>query len=400
MKLDFFTLYITIVLLSFALAAIWAAIAWQHRTFRVARLWFTACLLIAAGGILLPFQHASSIPALPAAVGNSLVILGFWLLWLGIRRFHGQTGGWITASAASTLCLLLAIALYGNDEGLALVYAIGQSFPMLMSLLFLLKRRLCSAGIVISCAGISLGLVGHAVIMLMNLWLLLELGASPHFTDVAAVTMLGVILSGLLWNFGLAVMTIDRLVTEVTELANVDPLTGAWNRRKFDERLQLENARSMRTGKPYSLMLLDLDHFKSVNDRLGHQGGDQSLVHFVRVVRATLRETDLLARLGGDEFCILMPGTSATQARELGLRIVQTLRDTPLRHGDQQILLSCSIGVSVWMADTAETYDAAMSRADDALYSAKAAGRDSLMLSPLPDDPLPTARLDATETNP
>ncbi|MFQ3788357.1 GGDEF domain-containing protein [Halomonas sp. A29] len=382
MKLDFFTLYITIVLLSFALAAIWAAIAWQHRGFRVARLWFAACLLTATGGILLPFQATSSFPVLPAAAGNSLVILGFWLFWIGVRRFYDQAGGWIIASTASALCLLLTIAIYGHDEGLALLYAIGQSLPMAMSLFLLLRRRPCSAGIGISCAGIVLGLTGHAIIVLINLWLLLNPGSPGDFTGIASMTMLGVIFSGLLWNFGFAVMTIDRLVTEVSELANVDPLTGAWNRRKFEERLLFENAQSARTGKPYSLLLLDLDHFKDVNDRLGHQGGDESLVHFVRVVGTTLRDTDLLARLGGDEFCIVMPDTTAEQAEGLGLRIVQTLRDTPLHHGGQQIRLSCSIGVAAWDADTAGTYDAAMSRADNALYLAKAAGRDNIMLAP------------------
>ncbi|NIC35827.1 GGDEF domain-containing protein [Halomonas desiderata] len=386
MTLDFFTLYIIIVLTSISLAAVWAMIAWQHPNFLTARIWCAACLLTAAGGMMLPFQHTFDTPVIPAAGGNGMVILGFWLFWIGVRHFHEQPGGWLTATAATALCATLTVTLFDNDGALALIYALGQSMPMLLSLRFLLGRRQRSAGVLLSCAGIAIGLAGHGLVILTNLWLMPGLAPFADFVAIAPMTMLGVIFSGILWNFGFAVMTIDRLVGEVTEMANRDPLTGAWNRRKFDEQLSLENARCARTGHPYAL-LLDLDHFKSVNDRLGHKGGDESLIHLVRIVEGTLRETDLLARLGGDEFCILMPDTTAEQAQALGRRIAQTLRDTPLHHGGQEVRLSCSIGVSVWVAGTAKPYDAAMSRADDALYSAKAAGRDSIILAPPPLTP-------------
>lgn len=381
MKLDFFTLYITIILVSFALAAIWMAIAWKHRTFFAARIWLAACLMTATGGVILPFQHMTG-SFVPAAAGNGLVILGFWLFLVGARRFHGKEGGWPTAGMASAICVLLTIAFFRNTEAVALVYAIGQSIPMALSILFLMSRTRRSIGAFISCAGIAVGLAGHTAVVLMNVWLIAGLDAFGDFVAIASVTMLGVIFSGILWNFGFAVMTIDRLRDEVAELANVDPLTGAWNRRKFDQRLALENTRAARTGRPYALLLLDLDHFKAVNDRVGHKGGDESLSHFVRIVATTLRDTDLLARLGGDEFCVLMPDTSANKAWELGRRIARSLSEKPLHYDGQEVQLSCSIGVSVWSGQVVSRDDAVLSRADEALYSVKSAGRNGVSLAP------------------
>lgn len=381
MSLDFFTLYITIILVSFALSAVWAVIAWQHPAFLAARIWLAACLLTAAGGVVLPFQHTSAMPILPATAGNGLVILGFWLCWIGVRRFHGIAGGWRTAGAASALCVLLTVFFFGNAEALSLVYALGQSAPMLTSAAFLLGRSRRTAGAMLSCVGIGVGLAGHAMVVAMNLWSMAGLPPFADYAATASVTMLGVVFSGIVWNFGFAVMTIGCLRDEVVELANLDPLTGAWNRRKFDEQLARENARSARTGRPYALLVLDLDHFKSVNDRLGHKGGDESLIHFTRIVRDSLRETDLLARLGGDEFCVLIPDTSAEMAHALGRRIARTVRDTPLLHGGEAIRLSCSIGIAAWSPETSAQPDAALSRADDALYSVKSAGRNGIALA-------------------
>ncbi|ODA66030.1 putative diguanylate cyclase YcdT [Methyloligella halotolerans] len=243
-----------------------------------------------------------------------LVILGFWLFWLGLRRFYDVTSGWTLAISATVLCVLLTVALYESAEARALIYAIGQSIPMVLSIAFLLQRSSRAAGAIMSCIGIGIGLAGHSVVVAMNV--ALAVGQPPviAMAAIVSISMLSVIFSGVLWNFGFAVMTIERLRDEVSALAHIDPLTGLWNRRKFDEQLTFENARSARNGRPYALLLMDLDHFKSVNDRLGHRGGDASLVHFARVAKSCLRKTDVLARLGGDEFCVLMAETSDSEA--------------------------------------------------------------------------------------
>jgi diguanylate cyclase (GGDEF)-like protein len=383
---DFFTLSIVIALVSAALVTVWAVIAWRHRGFIAARIWFAACLLTALGGAaILPFGMWTAAPVVQAAAGNGMIILGFWLFWLGARRLHGLRDGWAAAFGASALCVLLIVAVFGHDEALAVTYAAGQSAPMALGLAFLLRQARRSPGAAISCAGLAIGLSGHAAVMAMNLWIWSQPGPAPDFSAVAAVTMLAVVFSGIVWNFGFMVMTIDGLRGEAALLAHTDPLTGVWNRRELDRRLTQEEAEARRSHRPFAVLLLDLDHFKPLNDRLGHAGGDACLVHLGRVVNEQIRAADLLARLGGDEFCVLMPGGTAQDARALGGRIARALASNPLLYEGRPVRLECSIGAAAWRPGLDSSAGTVMRRADAALYSAKSAGRGRVALeTPLP----------------
>ncbi|WP_323016112.1 GGDEF domain-containing protein [Devosia sp.] len=384
MLLDFFTLYVTIVLVAFALAIVWASIASRYRDFAAGWLWCAACGLIAAGGALLPFQHMVAFPILPAILGNGTILLGFWLLWSGLRRFNGQSQGWPMIAAFTTLSVLLTAVFFGNEGAISIVYALGQSVPMALSIGLVLCGSRRAAGAWLTCAGIGVGLAGHAVVTGMNIGILLGVFPTDGASPIAAATMLGVIFCGILWNFGFAVMTIERLRNDVVELSNLDPLTGLWNRRKFDQELALANARSARGGRPYALLLLDLDHFKAVNDQLGHKGGDTYLRHFAAIARTCLGETGLMMRLGGDEFCIIVPDSSAPEARALGKRILESFAAHPMHYGGRELPLSCSIGASIWSRQTADDPDAVFCRADKALYSVKSEGRNGFSLLPPP----------------
>ncbi|GGA56461.1 sensor domain-containing diguanylate cyclase [Pelagibacterium lentulum] len=383
MTLDFFTLYIVIILISFALSVVWGAIAWQYRSFLAARIWFVACLLTGTGGIILPFQHLIDTAIVPAVLGNGIVVLGFWLLWIGARRFYNMPGGWGLALGATAISTLITISVFNNDELLACALAIGQSVPMFVSLTFLLSRSRRSSGALLSSGGIVVGLTGHATVIALNGILMAGISL-PATGLIASFTMLGVIFSGVLWHFGFAVMTLEQLRNEVAELARIDPLTGVGNRRKFDEQLVLENSFSRRTGRPYALLVFDLDNFKSINDQLGHAGGDAALIHVVRIAATSLRETDLLARLGGDEFCIVMSDSSMDDGYALAQRFAELLRKSPLLSGGNSIRLTASIGISAWSSETADTDDAVLTRADHALYAAKTAGRDAIRCAPAP----------------
>ncbi len=130
----------------------------------------------------------------------------------------------------------------------------------------------------------------------------------------------------------------------LAELARVDPLTGLINRRAFLERCSLERSRVERQAGPLSLGLLDLDHFKEVNDRFGHQTGDQALRDFAKALIRTMRSTDALARTGGEEFAVLMPGTDEKSALEIAERIRAEVAMIALPQGR----LTTSIGVALW----------------------------------------------------
>lgn len=164
---------------------------------------------------------------------------------------------------------------------------------------------------------------------------------------------------------------------ELQRLASVDPLTGVSNRRVFMERLAFELARVRRYGEAAALLMLDLDHFKLVNDRHGHAAGDAVLRSFTERATAELRQTDTLGRLGGEEFAILLPATDEAGACELAERIRMRLAGQPIEYGGQSIAVTVSTGVAL-LESTDPHADAVLARADEALYRAKQRGRNRI----------------------
>lgn len=160
-------------------------------------------------------------------------------------------------------------------------------------------------------------------------------------------------------------------------LAHEDPLTGLPNRRRFDEALAHEFARSARSGEAWSLAMIDIDHFKQVNDRHSHAVGDQALRAVADVLRACGRDMDTVARLGGEEFALLMPHTALAQALGVCERLRMAVRSHDCAGIAPGLVVTISIGVAAWPehADAA----AVMEAADAALYRAKAGGRDRVM---------------------
>ncbi len=159
-------------------------------------------------------------------------------------------------------------------------------------------------------------------------------------------------------------------------MAYTDALTGVDNRRAFFERGQALLAHTRAGGEPFGLLLLDLDWFKSVNDRYGHPGGDAVLVEFARVARTLLRDGDAFARLGGEEFAALLPAASAQQALEVAERLREFVAAHPFPlPGGETARCTVSIGVAAANAST-ESVDALLLEADRAMYRAKSGGRN------------------------
>jgi len=167
---------------------------------------------------------------------------------------------------------------------------------------------------------------------------------------------------------------LERELEEVSSLVREDQLTGALNRRGMDEAFAREEARAERMSAPLTLGLLDIDHFKRLNDTLGHLAGDQALVHLARVVRRMLRPTDTLARYGGEEFLILFPNTDLDEAQHAMQRIQRELTREIFMHDNQRVLITFSAGVAQRLLG--ETREALIARADAAMYRAKSSGRN------------------------
>jgi diguanylate cyclase (GGDEF)-like protein/PAS domain S-box-containing protein len=162
---------------------------------------------------------------------------------------------------------------------------------------------------------------------------------------------------------------------ELSRLATTDPLTGVANRRRFIEQLEMELARMKRFDKPAAFLMMDIDHFKNVNDTHGHAVGDAVLQHFAELSRHRLRRVDLFGRLGGEEFGILLPGTDAAGARQLADSFRRHVADTPCQSGKGAIPFTISIGIAGFDPGDAAA-DTIMARADVALYRAKEGGRN------------------------
>ncbi len=171
------------------------------------------------------------------------------------------------------------------------------------------------------------------------------------------------------------------------ELATTDPLTGLRNRRYFQDRLREECARSDRTDQPLSLIMVDLDHFKAVNDRWGHPVGDQVLVHAARLIGGSVRSCDVACRVGGEEFAVLCPGVREDEAFRVAERVRRALAQTPLKVDGQEVTVTASMGLASREPDSG-TEDL-VRRSDLALYQAKAAGRNRVELAPEEAAPAP-----------
>jgi diguanylate cyclase (GGDEF)-like protein len=173
---------------------------------------------------------------------------------------------------------------------------------------------------------------------------------------------------------------VQERTRELEALANTDALTGVANRRRFLEVAEESVAQSRASGRPLSLLMLDIDHFKSINDNYGHACGDQVIRTVAQAVRSRLRPTDCIGRIGGEEFAVILPGADAIAAGRTAERILTEVRAIEIEQAAKRIRLTLSVGAAeVLGAD--DDLDDLMSRADSALYRAKSAGRNQVCIA-------------------
>ncbi|MEL6463489.1 MAG: diguanylate cyclase [Pseudomonadota bacterium] len=173
------------------------------------------------------------------------------------------------------------------------------------------------------------------------------------------------------------------------EAAVIDPLTGLHNRRYAMPHLARIAERASRSGKPFAVMVADMDHFKRINDSLGHAAGDAVLVETARRLRENLRAVDLVARIGGEEFLIVLPGAGLSNARKAAQRLCRIIQNAPFQVPDQATHVEATISIGMTIVDPVrgaqptepQTPEALLDRADKALYGAKAEGRNRVTLS-------------------
>jgi diguanylate cyclase (GGDEF)-like protein len=179
-------------------------------------------------------------------------------------------------------------------------------------------------------------------------------------------------------SFNSMVSQLDETMRKLEKTSRTDPLTGINNRGYFMELLTLEAERSRRFDRTFSVLMVDLDHFKKINDTFGHAAGDAALQSFVTVLQSCgLRQTDFWGRLGGEEFAVALPETPLDQALLPAERLRCILAETPVAHADASFTVTASIGISCYLPG--DTLDSLLNRADQAMYQAKEQGRNRVV---------------------
>ncbi len=330
-------------------------------------------MLAGAGALLLQ----ALLPGAAAdAIGTALLLVATALSWVGATRFVGRPTRWGLVAAGPLVWSAARLgsggaALIGPACLLGSVYILAGGWAL---------RRDSREALPARPAAVTL-LVVHGVLFAVR-GLVDVLGVGPPPGALQAVLLLEGTLHAVGLTFLLQRLTMERAERRqeaaLRALALQDGLTGIGNRRLFDERLPMEWRRAVRTGRPMSLLMIDVDHFKRFNDTHGHPRGDDCLRQIARAVAGSAgRPADVVARYGGEEFAVLLPDTSQEGAYEVAQRAHEAVRRLEVPCG---VAGNARVTVSVGLATAVRPQEggagALVRAADRALYAAKAAGRD------------------------
>lgn len=345
--------------------------------------WVWACVL-GAGALLLFAGHGAVPDILSLSLSQVLIASGFLLAWDGFRRFLGRKNlpAWLVGILAVGALLPLPLSIFEPSLALrALANAV-----VVATISALIARELLTTAP-------RHGTASHATayIYIINSLVFLGRAAAALTSDTITAQPYGFAVTLLWWlcatvavTLGMTLMTAERLQQNLDNQARRDPLTGALNRRAFSADADKELARARRNGRPLSVLMMDLDHFKRINDQLGHATGDDILCRFVAVSDRMLRAEDIFCRFGGEEFVALLSDTSADQAMAVAERLRTAYASEAATLPPATFAFTVSIGVGE--LQPGEELETTLRRADAALYLAKAAGRNRCELAP----PLPS----------
>ena len=384
---DEFTLLVLFFVITM-LNAVSMMFVWRlHYREDATRLWATSNLLAATSAIAYLLR-----PVLPEAfsvlIGYIAGISGIFVFACGNARFFRRPAPWrlativtLAAFSASFLCIYLDLDVRWRF----FCYATGIILGNLTALYYLIRPKEMGPEqlpheIVDGRARFVVFFVGTTFLFG---WVLITLSEFPDVAPglskpLAQILWLSInIVGGALLPMSQLLMVSERLLGSLDRQARFDDLTGALTRRAFMDRFQEERARALRHEIETTLCIIDLDNFKTINDRYGHTAGDQALRHFASIALRSMRQEDILGRIGGDEFSLLLPETSLAHAVIIADRIRDTLAKSSIIAGPHKFPMTVSIG-AIPVDFSKMDAESAIMAADALLYQAKRAGRNRI----------------------
>jgi diguanylate cyclase (GGDEF)-like protein len=361
-----------------------ALLAWSDARTRGTRWLAAACAL----QLLTTISHA--IMPVPLRVSENLsaclLVLVFFLVYMGMRWFVlrirlATMNGPLALSAAMTTILSVGVMHPGAELAAARVAAL---IVLAATISMLLRPRIKSLADIARVMAFLFTFVAATV----ALRLVLSLGFLHHRgLDAAAhdLTTIGLTMVG----FGFVAMYVAETKRRLHEETRLDSLTGLHNRRAFEEKIQREVQIAARDNTPLTLLMMDLDHFKQLNDTWGHALGDRALRTFGGVLLTVTGTHDAVARLGGEEFAILLPGRSPRSALSLAERLRATVEGLRLSEGEELVRFTVSVGLSSLLPGE-KSFEPMLRRADRALYKVKRSGRNRVLLADSDSHPVPS----------
>jgi diguanylate cyclase (GGDEF)-like protein len=338
--------------------------------------------MVCAGTLFLLRGALPDAVALPAA--NACLMCGIGLSMVGTRRFYGERPGWATFHAAWILelaAILWWLLVEPNFPHRA------AAFSLLVSIFYIDQLRMVWRhrtphfttwffGILLALQALNTLTRGVAALFMVEQ----DAANLMRSSALANVYLALANFMALLMTVAFLMLATRRLQKILEQRSTHDPLTNVLNRRGFLQFFGRVRARQQRIESPLSLMAIDLDLFKSINDHHGHAQGDKVLVHVARVIMRSVRQSDFVARFGGEEFVVLLPDTTLPHAQQLAQRIQALLLESR-----QPGLPPCTVSIGIaGQQSPDESLDSLLSRADAALYRAKANGRDRTEVAPPP----------------
>lgn len=377
--MDYGTFFFTNIVSVTVFALTVGLLAWHNRKV-VGMSWFAGSLGLVLTKLILQGLEGKVPAVLSGMVANELYVVSFVMQFLGLRWFVLRTRmqpKWPLVAvaislAAYTAMFLTRIKYSGNLANIPSIIVCGASAWMLLSRGSATVSRV--SAIILSA---ETAVVSYRAV-LTNLryirpWETVHAETDPKWLySLAAMALLTTcMVMCYLW------FLVTELGKELARQARTDSLTGALNRRAMEEAALREAARSIRHHRPLCMIVLDVDHFKQINDARGHAAGDRVLQRLVYEVKAMLRKNDLIARTGGEEFTILLPDTSASECIVAAERVRQVVEALEVSFDDHPIRFTVSAGIAQLDPSNGD-WEGMMRRADSAMYAAKGNGRNAV----------------------